>query len=135
MKPLRHQKGPALVEPALSIPRQVLILLGVIEFDRVRHPGNTPNLAAREGARMATGTTSPADTGKVAGSPDSRLPLDQTGTNVSTTTDPVPFAGGTLAAGVPPLPPAAPLLPPNKPASTSPVRHRCGMSANFRRTP
>lgn len=93
---LCDQKGQALVELALSIFVLVLIVFGITEFGRVMYIKNTLNLAAREGTRLASVTPSPVDaiTSKVVDHVKSCIPFDQTGLNVSVTTDPPAFASG-----------------------------------------
>ncbi|MBJ6725733.1 TadE/TadG family type IV pilus assembly protein [Geomesophilobacter sediminis] len=61
----RGEKGSALVEMAISITLLLLILFGTIEFGRVMYMRNTLNLAAREGARLASVTPAPIDEAKI----------------------------------------------------------------------
>lgn len=62
---LNNEKGAALVELALSVSLLATILFGIIEFGRVMYMRNSLNLAAREGARMASVSNPLPDSGTV----------------------------------------------------------------------
>ena len=89
------QKGQAIVELAFSIVLLLLLVFGSIEFGRVMYIRNTLNLAAREGARIASVTPMPVDTGSsgsVANYVRGCIPFDQTGLNITVT--PETFTSG-----------------------------------------
>lgn len=98
---LRDQKGQALVELAISIFVLVLIVFGVTEFGRVMYIRNTLNLAAREGARLAS-VTSPVDTSKVDNQVKSCIPFNQDGLTIEIT--PAVFTSGCTITVVATLP-------------------------------
>lgn len=104
MKRLHSQKGVALVEVAISIFFMLLILFGIIEFGRVMYMKNTLNLAAREGARKAAVTPAPVNTGTIVTYVESIIPFDQTGIDVSVTSNPTGFASGSTITVVVTLP-------------------------------
>jgi Flp pilus assembly protein TadG len=101
---LRNEKGAALVELALSVSLLATILFGIIEFGRVMYMRNTLNLAAREGARMASVTKAPVDTGAIKTQVQKFITFDTTGLNVAVSSDPGGFASGstiTVTASMP----------------------------------
>jgi Flp pilus assembly protein TadG len=101
---VHRERGAALVELAISLFLLVLILFGTIEFGRAMYIRNTLNMAAREGARMASVTPPPVSTASVVTHVESLIPFDQTGISVSVTTDPASFATGstiTVAVSLP----------------------------------
>lgn len=101
---LHDEKGAALVELALSVVLLVTLLFGIIEFGRVMYMRNTLNLAAREGARVASTTKPPIDTGAVQAQVKNFIPFDKKGLTVDVSSDPGGFPSGstiTVTASMP----------------------------------
>lgn len=55
---MRKEKGQVLIELALVLPILLLVVMGIVDFDRAMYTKNTLNNAARSGARTAAVTPS-----------------------------------------------------------------------------
>ncbi|MCM0083901.1 pilus assembly protein [Geomonas sp. Red32] len=81
-----NQDGIALVEMALLLPVLLLILFGIAEFGRALYMENTLTNAAREGARLAsTSTTDPLNVAALQSYVKGYIPFDQTGIVINIT--------------------------------------------------
>ncbi|HJV65393.1 MAG TPA: TadE/TadG family type IV pilus assembly protein [Geomonas sp.] len=97
------EKGAALVELALSVVLLVTLLFGMIEFGRVMYMRNSLNLAAREGARMAS-VSKTVSTSDVESQVKNFIPFDSTGLSVVVSSTPAGFTSGstiTVTASMP----------------------------------
>jgi hypothetical protein len=77
---LNDRKGQAMVELALMLPVLLLIIFGITEFGRALYIENTLTNAAREGARMASiSSSNPLNVEQLQSHIKEYIPFDQTG--------------------------------------------------------
>ncbi|MEX6502722.1 TadE/TadG family type IV pilus assembly protein [Pseudomonas zhanjiangensis] len=95
-KPIRHQRGLAMVEFAIALPLLLLLLLGVAEFGRMLFQYNSLLQANRDAVRYLSGKAWNGSIGAVAITPV----LEAQTKNIAVYGAPLPQAGSVVVPGL-----------------------------------